>query len=162
MWGNRTAFPPSCALTPSPSPPWRARRSIQRDLPHSTPGPDARSTQTHPAWAAPELNSRPRESELALRFLPGVLWIGLAAFFAWSGYHIGYEVKFSRDRLIWLAPFCSRDVRLAEVLHRTRFPSRLAVLEIDGGAHLLVDKRAGFVQFAVALGRAAPHLQVWA
>jgi hypothetical protein len=27
---------------------------------------------------------------------------------------------------------------------------------------LLVDKRAGFVQFAVALGRAAPHLQVWA
>ena len=99
---------------------------------------------------------------LALRFLPGVLWIGLAAFFAWSGYHIGYEVKFSRDRLIWLAPFCSQDVRLAEVLHRTRFPSRLAVLEIDGGAHLLVDKRAGFVQFAVALGRAAPHLQVWA
>ena len=101
---------------------------------------------------------------LALRFLPGVLWICLAAFFAWSGYHIGYEVKFSRDRLIWLAPFCSRDVRLAEVreLHRTRFPSRLAVLEIDGGAHLLVGKEAGFVQFAVALGRAAPHLQVWA
>ena len=99
---------------------------------------------------------------LPMRFVPGFLWIGLAVFFVWTGYHIGYEVKFSRDRLIWLAPFCSQDVRLAEVLHRTRFPSRLAVLEIDGGAHLLVGKQAGFVQFAVALGRAAPHLQVWA
>ena len=97
-------------------------------------------------------------------FAFAALLIGLALeqFWVWSRF--GYEVKLTDDKLIWLALFRTREVRLTEIreLRRTRFPSRLAVLEIDGGAHLLVDKRAGFVQFAVALGRAAPHLQVWA
>jgi hypothetical protein len=97
-----------------------------------------------------------------LAALTAALWFLAAIVTAWSSYRAAYEVNLSDDRLTWLAPFRTREVPLTEVqeLRRTRFPSRLAVLELAGGKRLAVPKRVDFVHFVADLRQAAPRVQI--
>ena len=94
--------------------------------------------------------------------LAAAIWFLVAILGVWSPYRVAYEVNLSDDRLTWLALFRTRKVPLTEVqeLRRTRFPSRLAVLELADGKRLTVPKGVDFVHFAADLRQAAPRVQI--
>ncbi len=96
--------------------------------------------------------------------LVGSVFLGLTVWIVRSGYRTAYEVDLGRERLIWKAAFRTLEIPFADIreLHRTRLPSRLSVLEVATAGRLLVPRRAGFLDFAVALGRVVPQLDVWA
>lgn len=96
-------------------------------------------------------------------FVEAAFMLALALWMLIDGYRVAYEVAFANGWLMWRAPFLTIEVPMAEVtqLRRRRFPGRSAVL-VAGGKRLLIRKRAGFIKFAVALGRALPTLQVCA
>jgi hypothetical protein len=96
--------------------------------------------------------------------LLGVEWAYLSGLWLFRGWRVAYLVEITADRLVWRAPYLTLEFPLCRLqeLHRRRFPSRTVSLDIEGGQRLLILRKTGFVSFAVALGRAAPSMQVWA